>query len=149
MLIIPRISFLKVLLNKQLKIDQCLSSSLSWNAKIHYCVIVTCFVYPGSKAIMRSKRCLLISYSGRKHPEVQLYVLQLINIFCLYPTSNTTWSQLFMDIEQRKTKKSIHSHLWWLQWVWQTSTAVIFIVRDFSVQCNNTNILKLSIATKI
>ncbi len=64
------------------------------------------------------KDVFLISYWGRPHPEVQLYGSQLISMFCMYLTSNTRWSQLFMDIEQKtpQKKKSVQSHLW-LQWV--------------------------------
>lgn len=51
------------------------------------------------------KDVFLISYWGRPHPEVQLYGSQLINMFCMYLTSNTRWSQLFMDIEQKTPPK--------------------------------------------
>lgn len=63
------------------------------------------------------KDVFLISYWGRQHPEVQRYGLPL-NIFCMYLTSNTMWSQLFMDVEQKtpQKKQSVQLHLW-LLWV--------------------------------
>lgn len=97
-----------------------------------------------ARLLWDQKDVFLISYWGRLHPEVQLYGLQLINMFCMYLTSNTRWSQLFMDIEQKTRQKwNLSSHTYTeysdfhCSWTNPSTkfniTVPIFIAMDFFV----------------